>query len=603
MNYAMPHTLRVTLRTALCFSLSIFSVTAIFNRSALAAPLQEGSQLLINGQAFAGAWALWSDSRSGQAIGISDSAWMRFFGGDLADSQTATQQPVLWYASTPMPLATQLSRTGAARYLNIAQAARQWGWQVQPNGASLEIRTPPAAVQTLKLGQQPWGRRLVIALDRPTPWTLASLTNSRTGKTDRQFEVQVDATLAPTALQELKMVAGAGLKALTVSPENSPGNNRFTIKGVTEGSFGPYLWTLDNPPRLIVDIRQGPIKPRRILWAPGIEWREDTVSLGQSQFPVTWLAINPKTPGLKLQPLWGGGSALVGINPLSTMAQSNQAVAAINAGYFARDRQTPLGAIRRSGTWMSSPILNRGAIGWNTQGQFKVGRLMLQEALETTQGTTLALVSSNSGLPQKGIARYTPLWGPSYTPFLENEQIVIVVNDQVQSLLPGGKTAVPIPSNGYLLVLRSVPASPDLALGTQLRYQARALLPEFEALLNIVGGGPLLVDSGRVVENALAEQFSPKFSIQSADRSGIGQTADGTVLLAATHNRIGGAGPTLREWALIMQRLGAINALNLDGGSSTSLYLGGQLLDRHPKTAARVQNGIGVFLQPPSAYP
>jgi exopolysaccharide biosynthesis protein len=152
-------------------------------------------------------------------------------------------------------------------------------------------------------------------------------------------------------------------------------------------------------------------------------------------------------------------------------------------------------------------------------------------------------------------------------------------------------------------VLRSVPASPDLALGTQLRYQARASLPEFEALPNIVGGGPLLVDSGRIVENALAEQFSPKFSIQSADRSGIGQTGDGTVLLAATHNRIGGAGPTLREWALIMQRLGAVNALNLDGGSSTSLYLGGQLLDRHPKTAARVQNGIGVFLQPPYAYP
>jgi len=47
-----------------------------------------------------------------------------------------------------------------------------------------------------------------------------------------------------------------------------------------------------------------------------------------------------------------------------------------------------------------------------------------------------------------------------------------------------------------------------------------------------------------------------------------------------------------------MQQLGAVNALNLDGGSSTTLYLGGQLLDRLPRTAARVHNGIGVFLQP-----
>jgi exopolysaccharide biosynthesis protein len=98
-----------------------------------------------------------------------------------------------------------------------------------------------------------------------------------------------------------------------------------------------------------------------------------------------------------------------------------------------------------------------------------------------------------------------------------------------------------------------------------------------------------------VVVDAIAEQFSPPFAIQEADRSGIGQTADGTVMLAVTHNRIGGAGPTLGEWAQIMQRLGAVNALNLDGGSSTTLYLGGQLLDRHPSTAVRVQNGIGIF--------
>jgi hypothetical protein len=597
MSHVMPHTLRVTLRTALCFSLGIFWVPAISNHSALAAPLQEGSQLLINGQAFAGAWALWSDSRSGgQAIGISDSAWMRFLGGDLADSQTSTQQPVLWYSSNSMPLTTQFSRTGATRYLNIAQAARQWGWQVQPNGSALDIRTPPSAAQALKLGQQPWGRRLVIALDRPTPWRLGSLTNSRTGRTDRQFEMQVDATLAPAILEGFKVAAGVGLKSLKISP----GSNRFGISGVTEGSFRPQIWTLDNPPRIVVDIRQTPMKPRRIAWAPGVEWREDTISLGQSQFPVTWLAINPKIPGLKIQPLWGVGSALVGINPLSTMAYGNQAAAAINAGYFARDRKTPLGALRRGGTWMSSPILNRGAIGWNSQGQFKVGRLMLQESLVSSQGTALAIVSSNSGYPQKGMARYTPVWGSSYTPFLKNEQVITVINDQVQDLRPGGDTAIPIPSNGYLLVLRSVPASPDFVPGARIQYQARPSLPEFEALPNVVGGGPLLVENGRIVENAIAEQFSPNFSIQSADRSGIGQTAAGTVLLAATHNRIGGAGPTLREWAQIMQQLGSVNALNLDGGSSTSLYLGGQLLDRHPKTAARVQNGIGVFFQPPA---
>jgi hypothetical protein len=223
----------------------------------------------------------------------------------------------------------------------------------------------------------------------------------------------------------------------------------------------------------------------------------------------------------------------------------------------------------------------------------------LQESLTSDRSRSLSIVSSNSGYPQKGIARYTSAWGPTYTPLLKNEQVVTVMNDRVQSVQPGvDNVAIPIPSNGSLLVLRAIPLGPELASGTMLQYQARTSLPEFESFPNIMGAGPLLVENGRVVVNASAEQFSPKFVAESADRSGIGQTASGTVLLAATHNRIGGAGPTLEEWAAIMRQMGAVNALNLDGGSSTALYLGGQLLDRHPKTAARVQNGIGVFFTP-----
>ena len=64
------------------------------------------------------------------------------------------------------------------------------------------------------------------------------------------------------------------------------------------------------------------------------------------------------------------------------------------------------------------------------------------------------------------------------------------------------------------------------------------------------------------------------------------------------HTRVGGSGASLDEMAQIMQSLGATDALNLDGGSSTGLVLGGQLIDRSPVTAARVHNGIGVFVNP-----
>jgi hypothetical protein len=557
--------------------------------------MQEGSQISINGKQLTGAWAQWTDPQSGQpTLGISDSVWMRQLGGDLLNSATPNQQPVQWFSNAPKTLSAHLNQNGTVRYLAISAVAHQWGWQVQARGAVLDIRTVAAVAQSITLGQQPWGQRLVLLLDRAAPWRMSALTNSRTGRTDRKFTLEVDATLLNDGFKTLSVPANSGLKSLKIEQQQQ----QTLIHGLTDGRVQPQISTLDAPPRLVLDLRQDPPKPRRILWAPGIEWREAVIPAGEAQFPIMWLAVNPRQPGLKLLPLWGSNSGIVGITPLAKMAQQNQAAAAINAGYFGRDRQSPLGAIRRDGAWLSSPILNRGVVAWDAQGRLRVGRFMLQEQIVTNSGGALPITSSNSGYPQKGIARYTTAWGPSYTPLLKNEQVATVVNNQVQSVQAGQEgMAFPIPSNGALLVARSVALS-ELLPGTSIQYRMQSSRPEFEAFPNIVGAGPVLVENGRVVMDAIAEQFSKNFASQAADRSGIGQTADGTVLLAVTHNRIGGPGPTLSEWAQVMQRLGSVNALNLDGGSSTSLYLGGQLLDRHPKTAARVQNGIGIFLRP-----
>jgi exopolysaccharide biosynthesis protein len=170
------------------------------------------------------------------------------------------------------------------------------------------------------------------------------------------------------------------------------------------------------------------------------------------------------------------------------------------------------------------------------------------------------------------------------------------VNNQVTSNQQSGASNF-IPDNGYLLVFRRVEAG-TLSVGSTVQLQTQATPAGLDNFANMIGAGPLLIESGQIVLNAAAEQFGKGLDAQLAPRSAIAQTADGTVFLATTHNRIGGAGPSLPEWAQLLRSMGAVSALNLDGGSSTSLYLGGQLIDRHPVTAARIHNGIGLFLQP-----
>lgn len=65
-----------------------------------------------------------------------------------------------------------------------------------------------------------------------------------------------------------------------------------------------------------------------------------------------------------------------------------------------------------------------------------------------------------------------------------------------------------------------------------------------------------------------------------APRTSIGQTADGTVLMLVIDGRqVSSAGATLKDVIGIMQEYGAVNASNLDGGSSTTLIYNGAIVN------------------------
>ena len=81
----------------------------------------------------------------------------------------------------------------------------------------------------------------------------------------------------------------------------------------------------------------------------------------------------------------------------------------------------------------------------------------------------------------------------------------------------------------------------------------------------------------KLIVNGESRQVDGKGS-GANPRTAIGQRADGTVLLLVTDGRgaSGHLGATAADLIKIMKEYGAVNAANLDGGSSSSMYYNGQ---------------------------
>ncbi len=140
-----------------------------------------------------------------------------------------------------------------------------------------------------------------------------------------------------------------------------------------------------------------------------------------------------------------------------------------------------------------------------------------------------------------------------------------------------------------------LPGQPDT--GSAPFNQGR-FWPVREAL----GGGPSLVSNGKVQVTADEEVFFGTSIPKVHPRTACGYTADGTLILLVVDGRQEASrGVDLQELALIMQQLGCVEALNLDGGGSSTLAVGGQLINRPVGgTAEReVMSALAVLYEAP----
>ncbi|MFM7087249.1 MAG: phosphodiester glycosidase family protein [Cyanobium sp.] len=549
---------------------------------------RQGNRLRINGLEQQAAWLL-----EGDPARIGAQVWLplEVLQGQLGFSSRARPDGTLeleWFGGTLLvPPAGQRALDDEVA-VDGADLLRRSGVRITAEAGLLSLSLPaPRLLQVRSSRQQQSPRRLVLDLEG------AALMRRETGTL--LLDVSTDAA-------QRQLLQQFGL----------PGRDQFGRLQLALGSAAgeARVFTLGQPARVVIDlpvaaaVQSGigqpppPLDPRlQSLLGRALLWDRRDVALGGRQFRINAISLDPRSAPLELRAL-RREDGMEGLSLLPNLARRWDALVAINGGYFNRVRRLPLGALRDQGRWLSGPILNRGAMGWEAGELPRFGRLQLQEWLLDSRGGRWPLLVVNSGYVQRGLSRYTSDWGALYRAISSGESGVRLRDGRVVERLSAEQLAagVPIAADDTLVVGRGG-SVPPWSLGEILQLESRPSDPLGSAR-NVIGGGPLLLLNGQVVLQGAAEGFSSAFLSQGAPRTVIG--GDGSRLLLLTLEGLDQPGPTLAETALLLQRLGVRDALNLDGGSSTGLVMGGTHAVKGRGVAAQIHHGLGLVPRPGS---
>lgn len=257
---------------------------------------------------------------------------------------------------------------------------------------------------------------------------------------------------------------------------------------------------------------------------------------------------------------------------ITTIAKQNNAIVAINGTFFKPQSGVPLGTLMIDGKMYTGPVYNRVALGITDTG-YKVSRVQMKAKL-TAKGKTLNIDNINQPRMLSSYAlAYTREWGEK-APASPKYGYQIAIKDN--KILQSSSNPLVIPEGGYVIVAPYRSLEPflnekkiNVEIGTN---------PEWSDVKHIISGGPYLVRASEVYVDMTAEKLA---AIGGKNpRSAIGYTKDNRLVMVAVDGRENqSVGMTLMQLAGFMKSIGCTNAINLDGGGSTVMYVNGQVVN------------------------
>ena len=274
---------------------------------------------------------------------------------------------------------------------------------------------------------------------------------------------------------------------------------------------------------------------------------------------------------------------------VSTIAEEQQAVAAINGTYFAYTGR-PLGSLLIDKELVSTPIYDRTALIIDDDHKTYIDTVLVDCYFLSAGGVKYAIGGVNQGRDPDATVLYTPAWGEQTG--TGNDGIELIVSGSVVKEIKPGNAA--IPQDGYVISLCGAPVqsvSDNVKVGDKIDMHIKVIPYSTSpaTIRHMISGGPRLVKEGIVYVSKNEEKFKSDIATGRAARTAVGITKDGQLLLVtvdglprekSARDDRSSIGVTLEELAELMINLGAVEAMNLDGGSSTTMWIDGKVVNK-----------------------
>lgn len=354
--------------------------------------------------------------------------------------------------------------------------------------------------------------------------------------------------------------------------------------------------------------------------APGVTLTQDVIPDAAKPRVINLLTVDLTDPDITLSAVLGkddvnNSDPEKGREIVSSMVGRKNAIAGVNADFFPYTGD-PLGLCIVNGEFVSEPYPGRVAMGIMKDRSVVFDNPRMTGKIVLNDGSYRQVDGINRVRETNQIVVYTDTYGPSTLNKYKATDIICKAVDPPLKLgqpiclvVKEVKTDTADVSIEKGTVVISGGGAAGEFLKTHIRVDDKLQVRfDLTSASNIdwtqaeqaVGGGPWLVKNGAEFIDADVEGFVPSFCSTTHPRTAIGVTADKKLLLATFDGRQSiSQGMSLKDLSAYMIKLGAVYAINLDGGGSSTMSIRGAVVNSPCESIERpVANAFVVLSNP-----